>query len=89
MGSRQCLTAVFVLTSLQQVEPVAGEYSTWPGALGQTWAIQVRNEYNRFSKYMPDVLASGLLTNIAVMRRPESNELPGKPREGLELGLGV
>jgi ATP-dependent RNA helicase UAP56/SUB2 len=48
-------TAVFVLTTLQQVEPVAGECSVLVMCHTRELAFQIRNEYNRFSKYMPDV----------------------------------
>ncbi len=49
-------TAVFVLTSLQQVEPVAGESApVLVMCHTRELAFQIRNEYNRFSKYMPDI----------------------------------
>ncbi|CRK16245.1 hypothetical protein BN1723_017454, partial [Verticillium longisporum] len=48
-------TAVFVLTTLQQVEPVAGEVSVLVMCHTRELAFQIRNEYNRFSKYMPDI----------------------------------
>ena len=48
-------TAVFVLTTLQQIEPVAGECSVLVMCHTRELAFQIRNEYNRFSKYMPDI----------------------------------
>jgi len=48
-------TAVFVLTTLQQVEPVAGETSVLVMCHTRELAYQIKNEYARFSKYMPDV----------------------------------
>ena len=48
-------TAVFVLTTLQQVEPVAGECSVLVMCHTRELAFQIRNEYNRFSKYLPEV----------------------------------
>jgi ATP-dependent RNA helicase UAP56/SUB2 len=48
-------TAVFVLTTLQQVEPVPGECSVLIMCHTRELAFQIRNEYNRFSKYMPDI----------------------------------
>jgi ATP-dependent RNA helicase UAP56/SUB2 len=48
-------TAVFVLTTLQQVEPVNGEVSVLVMCHTRELAFQIRNEYNRFSKYMPDI----------------------------------
>ena len=48
-------TAVFVLTTLQQVEPVPGECSVLVMCHTRELAYQIRNEYNRFSKYLPEV----------------------------------
>jgi ATP-dependent RNA helicase UAP56/SUB2 len=48
-------TAVFVLTTLQQVEPVDGETSVLVMCHTRELAYQIKNEYARFSKYMPDV----------------------------------
>lgn len=48
-------TAVFVLTTLQQTEPVDGETSVLIMCHTRELAYQIKNEYARFSKYMPDV----------------------------------
>jgi len=48
-------TAVFVLASLQQIEPVAGETSVLVMCHTRELAYQIKNEYNRFTKYMPNV----------------------------------
>lgn len=48
-------TAVFVLSTLQQLDPVPGEISTLVICHTRELAYQIRNEYQRFSKYMPDV----------------------------------
>lgn len=48
-------TAVFVLATLQQVEPVNGEVSVVVMCHTRELAYQIRDEYNRFSKYMPDI----------------------------------
>lgn len=48
-------TAVFVLTTLQQVDPVPGETSILVMCHTRELAYQIKNEYARFSKYMPDV----------------------------------
>lgn len=48
-------TAVFVLSTLQQLDPVPGEISTLVICHTRELAYQIRNEYARFSKYMPDV----------------------------------
>lgn len=48
-------TAVFVLSSLQQLEPVDGEVSTLVICHTRELAYQIRNEYSRFSKYTPEI----------------------------------
>lgn len=48
-------TAVFVLSTLQQLDPTPGEVSTVVICHTRELAYQIKNEYARFSKYMPDV----------------------------------
>lgn len=48
-------TAVFVLSSLQQLEPIDGEVSTLVICHTRELAYQIRNEYARFSKYNPEI----------------------------------
>lgn len=48
-------TAVFVLATLQQVEPVNGEVSVIVLCHTRELAFQIKNEYARFSKYMPEI----------------------------------
>lgn len=48
-------TAVFVLTTLQQVEPVTGETSVLVMCHTRELAYQIKNEYARFSKYLPEI----------------------------------
>lgn len=48
-------TAVFVLATLQQIEPIAGETSVLVMCHTRELAYQIKNEYARFSKYLPDV----------------------------------
>lgn len=48
-------TAVFVTATLQQIEPVDGEVSVIVLCHTRELAYQIKNEYARFSKYMPDV----------------------------------
>jgi ATP-dependent RNA helicase UAP56/SUB2 len=48
-------TAVFVLTTLQVIDPVPGETSIVVMCHTRELAYQIKNEYARFSKYMPDV----------------------------------
>lgn len=51
-------TAVFVLASLQQIEPVDGEVSIIIMCHTRELAYQIRNEFTRFSKYMTNVRTS-------------------------------
>lgn len=48
-------TAVFVLSTLQQLDPTPGEISTVVVCHTRELAYQIKNEYTRFSKYMPEV----------------------------------
>ncbi|CAG8624814.1 1259_t:CDS:2 [Ambispora gerdemannii] len=48
-------TAVFVLATLQQVEPTPGEVSVIVLCHTRELAFQIRSEYTRFSKYTPDI----------------------------------
>jgi len=48
-------TAVFVTATLQQIEPVAGEVSVIVLCHTRELAYQIKNEYTRFAKYMPEV----------------------------------
>ncbi|KAJ3330455.1 DEAD-box ATP-dependent RNA helicase 15, partial [Gonapodya sp. JEL0774] len=48
-------TAVFVLATLQQLDPASPECSVLVLCHTRELAYQIRNEYARFSKYMPDV----------------------------------
>ena len=48
-------TAVFVLTTLHQLEPIPGECSILVMCHTRELADQIKDEYARFSKYMPDV----------------------------------
>lgn len=48
-------TAVFVLTTLHQLEAVAGECQVLVMCHTRELAYQIKNEFARFSKYLPDV----------------------------------
>ncbi|BFZ64229.1 Suppressor of the cold-sensitive snRNP bioproteinsis mutant brr1-1 [Saitoella coloradoensis] len=48
-------TAVFVLSTLQQIDPVDGDVGVVVMCHTRELAYQIRNEYARFSKYMPNV----------------------------------
>merc|ERR1711977_590908 len=47
-------TAVFVLTTLQQLEPVDGEVGVLCMCHTRELAYQINEEYTRFTKYLPD-----------------------------------
>ncbi|XP_039270222.1 spliceosome RNA helicase DDX39B isoform X2 [Styela clava] len=48
-------TAVFVLATLQQLEPVDGQVSVLVMCHTRELAFQISKEYERFSKYMPTI----------------------------------
>ena len=72
-------TAVFVLTTLQQAEPIAGETSILVMCHTRELAYQIKNEYNRFSKYMPDIKTAVFYggvkidQDIAVLKNKETH----------------
>lgn len=57
-------TAVFVLASLQQLEPVDGVVSVLVMCHTRELAFQISKEYERFSKYMPTVKVQYSIYNI-------------------------
>lgn len=64
-------TAVFVLATLQQLEPVDGEVSVIVLCHTRELAYQIKNEYGRFSKYMPDVRTAVFYGGISVAKDAE------------------
>ncbi|KAJ3186867.1 Suppressor of the cold-sensitive snRNP biogenesis mutant brr1-1 [Gaertneriomyces sp. JEL0708] len=86
-------TAVFVLASLQQLEANAGADGPSVIVLCHTreLAYQIRNEYTRFSKYMPDVKTAvfyggaPVKQNIETLRNDKPQIIVGTP--GRVLGL--
>lgn len=52
-------TAVFVLATLQQIEPRPNEVAVIVLCHTRELAFQIKNEYARFSKYMPEVKTAG------------------------------
>ncbi|PAV22243.1 P-loop containing nucleoside triphosphate hydrolase [Pyrrhoderma noxium] len=64
-------TAVFVLATLQQLEPVNGEVSVLVLCHTRELAFQIRNEYTRFAKYMPDVRVSTFYGGTPVTKDAE------------------
>lgn len=61
-------TAVFVLATLQQIEPVAGETSVLVMCHTRELAYQIKNEYARFSKYMPEIKTAVFYGGTAVQK---------------------
>ncbi|KAA8569318.1 hypothetical protein EYC84_000973 [Monilinia fructicola] len=72
-------TAVFVLTTLQQVEVVAGETSVLVMCHTRELAYQIRNEYQRFCHFMPDVKIGvfyggvPITKDVEVLKNPETH----------------
>ena len=48
-------TAVFVLATLHQLQPVDGEVHVLVLCHTRELAFQIQREYERFSKYLPDI----------------------------------
>ncbi|KAI3630397.1 hypothetical protein MIR68_011832 [Amoeboaphelidium protococcarum] len=67
-------TAVFVLTTLQQIEPQANEASVLVLCHTRELAFQIRNEYARFSKFMPDVKTAVFYGGIPIRQNYETLE---------------
>ncbi|KAF7340087.1 Histidine kinase [Mycena venus] len=65
-------TAVFVLATLQQLEPVNGEVSVLVLCHTRELAFQIKNEYSRFAKYMPDVRVSTFYGGTPVAKDAET-----------------
>lgn len=64
-------TAVFVLASLQQLEVVAGEVSVLVLCHTRELAFQIKNEYSRFLKYMPDVKVEAVYGGVNLKQQRE------------------
>ncbi|KAK2833890.1 hypothetical protein Q5P01_017779 [Channa striata] len=64
-------TAVFVLATLQQIEPVDGQVSVLVMCHTRELAFQISKEYERFSKYMPNVKAAVFFGGLAIKKDEE------------------
>jgi ATP-dependent RNA helicase UAP56/SUB2 len=71
-------TAVFVLTVLQQLEPVSGEVGCIVLCHTRELAFQICHEFVRFSKYLPDIKTAVFYggINIQVHRQQLQSEVP-------------
>jgi len=61
-------TAVFVLATLQQLEPVDGQVSVLVQCHTRELAFQISKEYERFSKYMPTIKASVFFGGLPITK---------------------
>ncbi|KAK4337077.1 hypothetical protein RND71_043707 [Anisodus tanguticus] len=59
-------TAVFVLATLQQIDPVDGQVSVLVMCNTRELAFQISKEYERFSKYMPNIRNSVFFGGLAI-----------------------
>jgi ATP-dependent RNA helicase UAP56/SUB2 len=71
-------TAVFVLATLHQVTPVAGEVHVVVLCHTRELAFQIQREYERFSKYLPDIKSRVFYGGVNVKTDIEAlkNEVP-------------
>jgi len=65
-------TAVFVLATLQQLEPVDGQVSVLVMCHTRELAFQISKEYERFSKYMSGVKVSGFFGGMPIQKDEET-----------------
>uniref|UniRef100_A0A8C3ZRD0 RNA helicase n=1 Tax=Denticeps clupeoides TaxID=299321 RepID=A0A8C3ZRD0_9TELE len=64
-------TAVFVLATLQQLEPVTGQVSVLVMCHTRELAFQISKEYERFSKYMPTVKVAVFFGGLPIKKDEE------------------
>ncbi|RYR05743.1 hypothetical protein Ahy_B06g085559 [Arachis hypogaea] len=71
-------TAVFVLSTLQQIDPVAGQVSALVLCHTRELAYQICHEFQRFSTYLPDLKVAVFYggVNIKVHKDLLKNECP-------------
>nr|XP_046182259.1 DEAD (Asp-Glu-Ala-Asp) box polypeptide 39B isoform X1 [Oncorhynchus gorbuscha] len=64
-------TAVFVLATLQQLEPVTGQVSVLVMCHTRELAFQISKEYERFSKYMPTIKVAVFFGGLSIKKDEE------------------
>lgn len=64
-------TAVFVLATLQQLEPVTGQVCVLVMCHIRELAFQISKEYERFSKYMPTVKVAVFFGGLSIKKDEE------------------
>lgn len=67
-------TAVFVLATLHQIEPVDGEISVLVLCHTRELAYQIKGEYDRFSKYLPDMKTEVFFGGVSVKQNQATLE---------------
>lgn len=65
-------TAVFVLTTLHLIHPEPGEVSVLVLCHTRELAFQIKNEYNRFSKYMPGIKTAVFYGGVPIKQDEET-----------------
>ena len=65
-------TAVFVLASLQQLEPTDGQVSVLVMCHTRELAFQISKEYQRFCKYMPNVKVGVFFGGVGIKKDEET-----------------
>lgn len=65
-------TAVFVLATLQQLQPVDGEASVLVMCHTRELAFQISKEYERFSKYLPSVKVAVFFGGMPIKKDEET-----------------
>jgi len=61
-------TAVFVLATLQQIEPVDGQVSVLVMCYTRELAFQISKEYERFSKFLPAIKVGVFFGGLAIAK---------------------
>merc|ERR1712080_666655 len=64
-------TAVFVLATLQQIEPVDGQVSVLVMCHTRELAFQISKEYERFSKYMSTIKVGVFFGGLPIAKDEE------------------
>merc|ERR1719376_974188 len=62
------MTAVFVLATLQQIEPVDGQVSVLVMCHTRELAFQISKEYERFSKFLPAIKVGVFFGGLAIAK---------------------
>jgi len=61
-------TAVFVLATMQQIEPVDGQVSVLVMCHTRELAFQISKEYERFSKFLPNIKVGVFFGGLAIAK---------------------